>query len=292
MINRRSFVKGMSLTAVAISTCGFVRFNGKSFEGDCKTTTDILGPFYRPDSPVRSDLVVGDLVGDEVSLMGTIFHDDCATPLEKAKIELWHCSADQVYDNESEDYHFRGTTFASAEGHYKFRTQMPVPYDAGGGNYRPAHFHIMISAPGYQSLVTQLYFSGDPYLEKDESSKHPSAKSRIFEISKNDAGIVQVPFNVIMQKQIPVDVSVLNRLAGTYHENVRDRNLEFFVYEDKLWLKNELFGINLEYKGENIFAPPSGSDNRVEFQFMSDENGRSALTIKTNSQDYMAVKVS
>ena len=32
---------------------------------------------------------------------------------------------------------------------------------------RPAHIHFMIEAPGFQKLITALYFNGDPYLESD-----------------------------------------------------------------------------------------------------------------------------
>ena len=57
-MHRKTFLKNTALCAIAISTSGFVKFNGKFYEGDCETTSDILGPFYRPDSPVRSNLLV------------------------------------------------------------------------------------------------------------------------------------------------------------------------------------------------------------------------------------------
>jgi len=33
--------------------------------------------------------------------------------------------------------------------------------------FRPAHIHTRLTAPGYESLTTQLYFAGDPWLESD-----------------------------------------------------------------------------------------------------------------------------
>ena len=33
--------------------------------------------------------------------------------------------------------------------------------------FRPAHIHFMISAPGYRTLVTHLFFEGDKFLESD-----------------------------------------------------------------------------------------------------------------------------
>jgi len=69
-MKRRNFIKNTALSAVAISASGFVRFNGKSFEGDCETTTDILGPYYRPNAPVRTDLLIKGAQGQKVVLSG------------------------------------------------------------------------------------------------------------------------------------------------------------------------------------------------------------------------------
>ena len=57
-MQRRTFITNTALCAVAVSASGFIRFDGNRFVGDCETTSDILGPFYRPDSPVRNSLVV------------------------------------------------------------------------------------------------------------------------------------------------------------------------------------------------------------------------------------------
>src|SRR5690606_10015550 len=98
-MERRTFVNNSTLIAIAISTSGFIRFDGHSYVGDCETTTDILGPFYRPKSPLRNNLsIIGEL-GDSIELVGKINHNDCITPYPKAKIELWHCDAKGVYDN-------------------------------------------------------------------------------------------------------------------------------------------------------------------------------------------------
>ena len=37
----------------------------------------------------------------------------------------------------------------------------------GQHSYRPAHLHFLITAPGFQKLVTQIYFEDDPYLTTD-----------------------------------------------------------------------------------------------------------------------------
>src|SRR5687767_6245515 len=87
LMQRRNFIKNTALCAMAVSTSGFIRFNGTNYEGDCETTTDILGPFYRPDAPVRNNLLVKNATGQEVILNGIVKHKDCIRPLNNACVE-------------------------------------------------------------------------------------------------------------------------------------------------------------------------------------------------------------
>ena len=96
-MQRRSFIRNTALGAIAISTPGFIYFNGKQYVGDCETTSDILGPFYRPNSPVRNNFIVKGQPGTPVELSGIIKHDDCITPYKNAKVELWHCSLSLIH---------------------------------------------------------------------------------------------------------------------------------------------------------------------------------------------------
>lgn len=254
-MKRRTFTKLAGLSAVALSTTGFIKFNGESYVGDCETTTDILGPFYRPDSPIRNNLVVKEILGDLVELTGVVRHKDCTTPYENAKIELWHCSSEEIYDNDSEDYLYRGTTYCDKNGKYSFQTQMPVPYDVGDGTIRPAHFHMMISAPGYQSLVTQIYFTGDPYLEKDASSSSEEAKKRILEVGKED-DMLKVVFDCNMNDRLKVSYNSLDQIIGKYKNDKTSKIIELFERDGLLWIKNEVFGESFDYVGENRFEYP------------------------------------
>jgi hydroxyquinol 1,2-dioxygenase len=74
----------------------------------------------------------------------------------------------------------RASFRTDAAGRYQFETILPVSYpipdDGPAGQllaamgrhpFRPAHVHFMISAPGYRTLVTHLFFEGDEYLESD-----------------------------------------------------------------------------------------------------------------------------
>jgi hydroxyquinol 1,2-dioxygenase len=74
----------------------------------------------------------------------------------------------------------RGILTADAQGGYHFRSILAVPYaiphdgpvgqmlDALGRHpWRPAHLHFLIKAEGYETLITHVFRSDDPYLDSD-----------------------------------------------------------------------------------------------------------------------------
>jgi len=51
------------------------------------------------------------------------------------------------------------------------RCSRPVVSRALGRHFfRPAHLHVKVSAPGHETLTSQLYFTGDQYLESDAAN--------------------------------------------------------------------------------------------------------------------------
>lgn len=257
-MQRRSFLKNTALSAVAVSASGFIRFDGDRFVGDCETTSDILGPFYRPESPLRNNLVIKGEKGDPIELSGIIKHDDCRTPYKKAKVELWHCDGNGKYDNESADFKYRGTVYTDDKGSYSFNTILPVPYGEGN-NYRPAHFHMMITAEGYQPLVTQLYFVGDPWIEKDQTASSPAAKRRILKVQQQGKS-KKVNYDVSMVPKLAAEPAALDRLVGIYVDEKNEKNKkELIKKNNQLWIKGDKengmpFGQSLEYISGNTFT--------------------------------------
>ena len=74
----------------------------------------------------------------------------------------------------------RGLFTTDANGDYHYTTVKPLPYSIptdgpvgdllvamGRHAMRPAHIHYIVSAPGYETLVTHIFPVGDPYLESD-----------------------------------------------------------------------------------------------------------------------------
>ena len=298
-MNRRNFIKTTTLSAIAISATGFVHFDGKRYAGDCETTSDILGPFYRPNSPVRNNLVIKGEKGDPIELLGRILQDDCTTPYKNAKIELWHCNSNGIYDNESADFKYRATAYSDNKGNYRFKTILPIPYDIGGGNFRPAHFHLMISAEGYQPLVTQLYFTGDPWLSKDSSASSSTAKRRILEVQNRKNGSKKVVYNVSMSKTLAAEPASIDRLVGIYiDEKDASNKMELIRKDNQLWKKGDgqngmPFGMNFDYVGNNTFSIPGMPVETLSFVFEIMPSGAVKLTeTYTNEKGEKVITVS
>ena len=272
-MKRRKFIQHTAFTAFAVSAFGFVRFNGSNYVGDCETTSDILGPFYRPGSPVRNNLVILGDAGALLQLSGKIKHNDCVTPYKNAKVELWHCDNKGVYDNTTTDFRYRGTTYSDEKGQYNFKTILPVAYDVGNGHTRPAHFHLMITAEGYQPLVTQLYFTGDKYIKEDPSAASPAAKRRILDVGKSKGGSNLVVYDVSMSPRLLAEPEALDKLTGHYISlKDKTKSIDLFKNERTLWMKNEVFGEGFLYTGNNTFeypGSPKGFEASIHFEVQS-----------------------
>jgi catechol 1,2-dioxygenase len=283
-MHRRSFIRNTALCAVAVSASGFIRFNGSNYTGDCETTTDILGPFYRPGSPMRTDLTVKGDAGIAVTLSGTIRHNDCTTPYKKAKVELWHCNKEGVYDNTTDEFRYRGTAYTDDEGHYSFNTILPVPYAQPNGLMRPAHFHLMITADGYMPFITQLYFTGDAYLKTDMYSSAASAQKRILDVQTANDGTKKVSLDVSMSVKLNAEPPVLQKLAGTYTApDDKDNKQELFIFNNALWKKNNVFGNETEYVGNNTFnfpGMPADTVHSLTFEIAEDGGIKCTETVK------------
>lgn len=244
-----------------MSAFGALNWNGKYFEGDTPTTTDILGPFYRPGAPLRSNLRLAGSTGTPIVLKGNIFKDDAKTPIHNALVEIWHCNEHEQYDNTSDEYNYRGAQRTNKNGTYEFKSILPVPYQAVPNNeatWRPAHIHMRVSVPGQQDLITQVYFKEGKYVNTDRWASAPQAVNRILQVNKNSAGESEIIFNVVMSKEIALDNKVYDKLTGLY--DVGDNNVfEFSKNDDLLFMKhNGQLAAGLRYIGNNTFEGGEG----------------------------------
>ena len=116
------------MAALTIGVFGKIKWDGHRYVGEDPTTTDILGPFYRPGAPLRTDLVRPGTKGEILHFGGTIFNKDGKTPTKNALVEIWHCNENGMYDNTSDEYIYRSSWKTGTDGKYNFQTINPVPY--------------------------------------------------------------------------------------------------------------------------------------------------------------------
>jgi hydroxyquinol 1,2-dioxygenase len=149
------------------------------------TETTVLGPFFvenAPALPLGADISPG-MPGEPLFVEGAARTAEGA-PLPGAVVEVWHSDKDGGYDvqhyDEGGDVTMRARLIADSSGRFWFWTIVPnfypIPDDGPVGDmlraqgrhpYRPAHVHFMISAPGYETLVTHVFIDGDKYLDSD-----------------------------------------------------------------------------------------------------------------------------
>jgi protocatechuate 3,4-dioxygenase beta subunit len=194
-MNRKNFITKAALAAFSLSATGFIKPTSTGFEGDCETTNDILGPFYRSNAPMRKNLMFEGIEGSAITIKGTVRDADCK-PLANALVEIWHCDVHGSYDNKSSAFKHRASWKTNDKGLYAFKTIMPGKY-LNGRLYRPAHIHFRITADGYSELISQLYFKGDPHISEDPWASQPKAIHRVLPVEPVGLhGELEVTFDI------------------------------------------------------------------------------------------------
>ncbi len=149
------------------------------------TENTVFGPFHVADAPIRAmgDTISLDGKGEACLFEGKVI-DLHGTPIEGACVDVWSDNADGFYDVQQPGiqpkWNNRGRFFTGRDGAYAFRgikpTSYPIPDDGPVGKmlahlgrhpYRPAHMHFLVTAPGFQKLVTHTFVGDDAYLESD-----------------------------------------------------------------------------------------------------------------------------
>jgi alcohol dehydrogenase class IV/protocatechuate 3,4-dioxygenase beta subunit len=148
------------------------------------TPSAVLGPFYVEGPPEMAH-------GADISrgLHGTPLWADIritdldGAPVPDAVVDVWQSNEDGYYDVQLPDLDgpvLRARLRSDADGRLRFwsilPSEYPIPVDgpvgrlleaAGRHEYRAPHLHFMISAPGFQRLITQLFVAGGRYLDSD-----------------------------------------------------------------------------------------------------------------------------
>ena len=128
-------------------------------DGDEPTVRQTEGPYFKPSSPQRTELVEAGTKSRLVEISGQVLTRSCA-PVARALLDLWHADEWGEYDNKG--FRYRGHIFTDGEGRYRFRTILPAIYPG-----RTRHYHVKVQAPERPVLTTQLYFPDEPGNRRD-----------------------------------------------------------------------------------------------------------------------------
>jgi len=148
------------------------------------TEATVFGPFHVEGAPhydLGADISNG-ARGRPCVVRGTV-RDIGGEPVANAHMDVWQSDEEGLYDVQHaqiDHVQARGILHSDSQGRYHFRSILAVPYAiphdgpvgdllkaTGRHPWRPAHLHFLIKAPGYETLVTHVFRSDDPYLDSD-----------------------------------------------------------------------------------------------------------------------------
>jgi len=149
------------------------------------TASTVLGPFHMVDSPARD---LGANVSPQSDGQPCVVHgrvlDAGGAPIAGASVDVWQANADGFYDVQQpgiqDTGNGRGLLTTDAEGRFWFTSVVPsyypIPTDGPVGQllaaarrheFRPAHIHFIVTAPGYKELTTHIFVNDSKYLDSD-----------------------------------------------------------------------------------------------------------------------------
>ena len=149
------------------------------------TENTVFGPFHVDGAPIRQmgDNICLDGKGETCLYEGRVLDRD-GRPIEGAMVDVWSDNADGYYDMQQPGiqpkFNNRGRFVTGADGVYRFvgikPVSYPIPDDGPVGKMlaalgrhpnRPAHLHFLVTAPGYQKIVTHIFDGEDKWLSSD-----------------------------------------------------------------------------------------------------------------------------
>ncbi|HEV2613998.1 MAG TPA: dioxygenase [Gammaproteobacteria bacterium] len=146
----------------------------------------LVGPFYRANAPLRKrgeSIASADTQGERVIIKGHVIDIENNQPIPNAVLDTWQGATNGLYESQDpnqSDMNLRGKFETDKNGTYELIALMPTPYpvptDGPVGELlrmakrhpnRPAHIHFVVSAPGYETFVTQVFVEGDELVGTD-----------------------------------------------------------------------------------------------------------------------------
>ncbi|WP_116131611.1 intradiol ring-cleavage dioxygenase [Tropicimonas sp. IMCC34043] len=152
---------------------------------DGATENTVFGPFHVANAPMREfgDTISLDGKGESCLFAGRVL-DLEGNPIAGACVDVWSDNSDGYYDVQQPDiqpkWNNRGRFMSREDGSYSFvgikPVSYPIPDDGPVGKlltslgrhpYRPAHMHFLVTAEGYDTIVTHTFVGDDDYIGDD-----------------------------------------------------------------------------------------------------------------------------
>ena len=191
---------------------------------------ELTGPVFGEDriQAGDADLTIangGEAQGQRIVVHGRVL-DSNGKPVPNTLLEVWQANAGGRYRHKKDQYlapidpNFGGCgrMITDSTGYYVFRTIKPGPYPwANSTNaWRPAHIHMSLSADGWaQRLITQLYFEGDPLIERCPIARTIPTVEQVRSLIAQEDPANHIPFDA---RTYRFDVTLRGRRA-TFFEN-------------------------------------------------------------------------
>jgi protocatechuate 3,4-dioxygenase, beta subunit len=214
----------LSIGSLASLSLIIARTHAKSLAKICRVTPrQVLGPFYaekwQSNNSWQADLTKVEnskksAQGEQILLQGKVQEVNCR-PIAGAKVQLWQANSQGRYHHSRDagnknpiDSGFKGwaEVMTNKNGEYSFKTIIPGTYEASPGWTRPAHLHFKVIKPGFEPLVTQMYFSG---------RAHQASDHILQGVPKKDRSKLIIKFNFNEKTKIS---------SGQFNMNLRNAN--------------------------------------------------------------------
>ena len=173
------------LMAGSLGVSSLVCLLNNGDKGNTETNQNLLGPFWRLNSPPtkNGDTIMRVPTPGTPMFVKARFTDDKDQPLREVEVDVWQADDDGFYENQLDpafNMNLRGKFTSDANGEIGFRSIIPLGYPIptegpvgrllkaqGRHPFRPAHMHFLAAKPGFKTLISQVYDEADPRIETD-----------------------------------------------------------------------------------------------------------------------------
>jgi protocatechuate 3,4-dioxygenase beta subunit len=145
--------------------------------------------------PNDNDLIVNftqgaaPAIGERIRVHGRVT-DEAGRPVPETLVEIWQANAGGRYRHVKDTYFAPldpgfggcGRTLTDADGGYEFMTIRPgaYPWPNRANDWRPMHIHFSVFGHAFgQRLITQMYFEGDPLIDRCPIAATIAARSQL-----------------------------------------------------------------------------------------------------------------